>query len=364
MKFAYLKVLEECFNFETGPPINISFGVVDSVMTIKVAGRMATTTTLLDMKVLGPTSTVLDLGDIDFGVSRNFAELESRVMRKNFDVLIDRDGDYITIDTSDGPIKLTNKMGTWVYEPPGRCYELALEMKAEEGFDIGNLFYGMKTAEWVDHAEEHPTTGVTDSEDDNTIRAGVSMLPPKCDDDMSTSDEEGKIPDEGSRENRTNDDEELDSVSNEFLLLGQALEHVHVFDVPLAYRRIRRACVAREPFRRLDNDNPPNGGNVIGSGSATRFPVDGAKLETMEDIIEPDGLDSMGPTPGEPPTDCAASAGAGTAYTNLDATRDSDLGTSGEACENQPNKLWIATWRTGVGDDGVGSLKRNIFQKE
>ena len=79
MKFAYLKVLEECFNFETGPPINISFGVVDSVMTIKVAGRMATTTTLLDMKVLSPTSTVLDLGDIDFGVSQNFAELESRV---------------------------------------------------------------------------------------------------------------------------------------------------------------------------------------------------------------------------------------------------------------------------------------------
>ena len=27
MKFAYLKVLEECFNFETGPPIDISFGV-------------------------------------------------------------------------------------------------------------------------------------------------------------------------------------------------------------------------------------------------------------------------------------------------------------------------------------------------
>ena len=176
---------------------------------------------------------------------------------------------------------------------------------------------------------------------------------------MSTSDEDHKIPDKGSHENRANDDEKLDSVSTEFLLLGQALDQVHVFDVPFAYRRIRRACVAREPFRRLGNDNPPNGGNVIGSGSATRFPVDGANLETMEDIIEPDGLDSMGPDHGEPPTACAASVEVGTADADLDATRDSDLGTSGEACENQPNKLWIATWRTGVGDDGVGNLKSN-----
>ena len=57
----------------------------------------------------------------------------------------------------------------------------------------------MRTTEWVDHAKEHPTTGVTDSEDGNTIRAGVSMMPPKCDDDMSTSDEGDKIPNEGSR---------------------------------------------------------------------------------------------------------------------------------------------------------------------
>ena len=98
---------------------------------------------------------------------------------------------------------------------------------------------------------------------------------------------------------------------------------------------------------------------MIGSGSATRFPVVGENVNNLEDIFEPDRLTLMGPEPGGPPTDCATSVEVSTADTDLYATRDSDLETSGEACENQPNKLWIATWRAGVGDDGVGNLKSN-----
>ena len=176
-------------------------------------------------------------------------------------------------------------------------------MKAEEGFDVGNLFYGMKTAEWVDHAKGSPTAGVTDSEDDNTIRAGVSMMPSRYNDNASTSAEDDMIHDEGFCDNKTDDTEKFEDVSADFLALGYDLSQVQTFDLPSAYRRIRGACVAREPFRRLDNDNPPIDGTVIGSGSAQRFPVVGENVETMEGIIEPDGLVSKGLTDGEPPTD-------------------------------------------------------------
>ena len=127
-------------------------------------------------------------------------------------------------------------MGTWVYEPPGRCYELTLGMKAEEGSSDGNLFYGMRTAEWADHAEEHPTIGVTDSEDDNTVRAGVSKMSSNHDNEDSTFDKEDDIPDDGYRDNRIDDDEKFEDLSAGFLALGYDPTQVHVFDVPLAYR--------------------------------------------------------------------------------------------------------------------------------
>ena len=69
MNFAFLKVLKEYFDVETKSPTNMTFGVEDSVMTVKVAEDTATITTCLDMQVLGPTSTVPDLGDFKFDVN-------------------------------------------------------------------------------------------------------------------------------------------------------------------------------------------------------------------------------------------------------------------------------------------------------
>ena len=95
---------------------------------------------------------------------------------------------------------------------------------------------------------------------------------------------------------------------------------------------------------------------MIGSGSATRFPVVGENVNNMEDIFAPTEPTSMGLDDGEPPMDCATYSEAGTDVTELDAARDSAFEISGDACDDQPNELWLATWRTGVGDEDVDNL--------